>query len=104
MQTKKETSNNLIKYVVGGLGFLAIGAGTYYLIKKLKENRPRERTVRILNELRKEMYPFLKQLAYKSKNVPAEMIEEPNFQEFKEEMLRNGTSKSLFIIVLNLSM
>ena len=62
MQTKKEASNNLIKYVAGGLGFLAFGAGTYYLIKKLKEKRSREKTVRILNEMRREMFPVYKKV------------------------------------------
>ena len=97
MQTKKETSSNLIKYVAGGLGFLAFGAGTYYLIRKLKEKRLREKTVRILKELRREMYPVLKTVAYKSNVIMDRERQSLPVQELKERVLKNGNHNTFLL-------
>ena len=88
MQTRKEASNNLVKYVaLSSLGLFAFGAGLYYLIRRSKENKYRERIMRILIDLQRETLPLFAKVNHNSKLFIEETGQVPPL-EAKTELLK----------------
>ena len=104
MKGTKEASNNLVTYAaIGGLGLVAFGAAAYYFLKgndQKKATPPskgnalsKELTLKLIGDLRREMFPFFKKLAAQSKGLMEETGQEIPVEELKKEILQYGNSK-----------
>ena len=67
-RTKVASNKNLVRFLaIGGIGFALLGGLSYYLLRKSK-NTPkttkisREVTIKILKEVKKGLFPLLKEI------------------------------------------
>ena len=81
-----KNSSKFMRYLAIGVTGLAILGGSYHLVRRSKAKQQKDRVIKILQEIRRDLFPILKVIANKYEDLRDYNGTDDIPAEFKEEL------------------
>lgn len=81
-----KNSSKIMRYLAIGVTGLAILGGSYHLVRRSKAKQQKDRVIKILQEIRRDLFPILKVIANKYEDLRDYNGTDDIPVEFKEEL------------------